>query len=305
MCPQANVSETLLGGFNVGGKAMNKLLERTPRASVAGYIEERLSSPFHMIPEIDSYVSAPHHPNPAIPRNVYLICGDNLLEIVAEAIRQTSQLAIPVTAWKLVQGWLKDLVFALRNRSGSRDSAFFIDCNPSFAIYTQLAVVAADYVVVPFTADDSSRRAVENIAALLYGVGDSHISQYSRINFAQRAGDEGVATPTLHTFVSNRVTYYEDKPSKAFEVSSRRIKDTVKKIHEMRRSIFASPGKPLRQSFVEIPDYHSASIVAATTGTPLHMLKPGPKSMGAERVQINVGPLNRYKVALSKFVDML
>jgi len=89
---------------------------------------------------------------------------------------------------------------------------FVIDCNPSFAIYTQLALAAADFVVVPFTADDSSRRAVENVAALLYGIGDAHTAAYAKISFDKRAKEEGVVTPKLHTFVSNRQTLYEGKP---------------------------------------------------------------------------------------------
>ena len=60
---------------------------------------------------------------------------------------------------------------ALRQRSGNRDTLFILDCNPSFAIYTQLSLTAAENVIVPFTPDDSSRRAVENVVALLYGHG--------------------------------------------------------------------------------------------------------------------------------------
>jgi cellulose biosynthesis protein BcsQ len=306
LCPQANVSETLFGGYGKSTDAMNKVLSATPRASIAGYIEERLSSPFKMITNISPYISHPCTENTAIPQNLYLICGDNLLEVLSEAIRQTAQLPIPIDAWKIVIGWIKDLISALREISGERESLFVIDCNPSFAVYTQLALVSADYVVVPFTADDSSRRAIENVVALLYGVSDDpHTSRFARISFAKRAHEEGLTPPKLHTFVSNRVTFYEGKPSKAFEVASQRIKKTMRDIYRSRRSIFAIPGRDPTESFIEVPDYHSASIVAATTGTPLHRLKPGPRMLGEERVQINVGPLNNYRAALGKFVDAL
>ena len=306
LCPQANVSETLFGGYGKSTEAMNKVLSASPRASVAGYLEERLSSPFKMISNIAPYISHPSEQNAAIPENLYLICGDNLLEVISEAIRQTAQLPIPTDAWKTVIGWIRDLVSSLRENSGFRDTLFVIDCNPSFAVYTQLALISADYVVVPFTADDSSRRAIENVVALLYGVSDDpHASRYARISFAKRANEEGLAPPKLHTFVSNRVTFYEGKPSKAFEVASQRIKKTMGDIYKSRRSIFAIPGRDPAESFIEVPDYHSASIVAATTGTPLHRLKAGPRTLGEERVQINIGPLNSYKVALAKFVDAL
>lgn len=311
LCPQANVSETLLGGAPNSPKAMDSLLGKKPRATVAGYLEERLSSPFKMIPDISPYVTNPNDYNKNIPENLYLLCGDNLLEVIAEAIRQTSQLAIPVDAWKQVICWIKDLASALKERSGDRDALIIIDCNPSFAIYTQLALAAADYVVVPFTADDSSRRGIENVVALLYGVSDPHTSTYARLSFSKRAKEDGVEVPKLHTFVSNRVTIYEGKASKAFLAVNKSIKTKLDNIYKKHRSIFATPKESPSKKFigpvidVEIPDYHSACIVAATTGTPIHRIKPGPKEINGERVQLNKEPLDKYRKSLEKFVDML
>lgn len=305
LCPQANVSETLLGGYFNSPKALNNLITKNPRATVAGYIEARLSSPFKMIPDVSPFICRPHDVNKNIPENLMLICGDNLLEVLAEAIRQTSQLSVPMDAWKQVLSWIKDLLAALREKSGDRDALFIIDCNPSFAIYTQLAMVAAEYVVVPFTADDSSRRAIENVVALTYGVGDPHTAIYARISFSKRAKEDGVDIPKLHTFVSNRVTLYEGKASKAFEAVSKTIKKTMDAIHAKHRNLFANPQYLPSKNFIEVPDYHSACIVSALTGTPLHKLKAGPRTILDERIQINPGPLKGYRDALEKFVDCL
>jgi cellulose biosynthesis protein BcsQ len=305
LCPQANVSETLLGGYESSPGAIRELSQSHPRATVAGYLEARLSSPFAQIADITPYISHPRAFNRFMPTNLYLVCGDNLLEVLSEAIRQTSQLALPQDAWKRVETWLRDLVVSLRVVSGERDSLFMIDCNPSFAVYTQLALCAADYVVVPFTADDSSRRAIENVVALLYGLGDDEVATYARISFAKRAQEEGVETPRLHTFVSNRVTQYRGKASSAFEAVTSTIKTTLDGIHKKHRSIFANPGSLPSLAFKEVPDYHSACIVASITGTPLHRLKPGPRVIAGERVQINQEPLDRYRAALASFVDSL
>ncbi|HEY9834001.1 MAG TPA: ParA family protein [Stenomitos sp.] len=315
LCPQANVSETLFGGYLSSPDAIHSLTSKTPRATVAGYLEARLNSPFRMIEDVSPYLCEPRKFNPNIPENLRLICGDNLLEIISEAIRQTSQLSIPIDAWKQVISWVYDLTVALRKQSGDRDSLFVIDCNPSFAIYTQLALVAAQGVVVPFTADDSSRRAIENVVALLYGITDPHTAAYARISFAKRAKEDGVSIPKLHTFVSNRVTLYEGKASKAFKAVNKTIKQTMDDIHKKHRHIFANP-KELpsnsfievllpSNSFIEIPDYHSACVVSATTGTPLHKLTPGPKNIVGERVQLNPEPLKRYRDALEQFVNCL
>jgi cellulose biosynthesis protein BcsQ len=303
LCPQANLSETLLGDHTIRSRSLNQLLARKPRATVAGYLEARLNSPFRQLDDIEPYLTSPMGSNPRIPPNLVLVCGDNLLEIIAEAIRQTSQLPIPTDAWKQVVSWIKDLVNKLKERSGDRDTLFVIDCNPSFAIYTQLALVAAEYVVVPFTADDSSRRAVENVVALLFGVGDVDTAAYAKISFSKRSKEEGIDIPRLHTFVSNRQTLYEGRPSMAFQAVSKTIKHTVDEIYVRHRDIFAEPRHKPSKSFIEVPDYHSASIVAAMTGTPLHGIKPGPRDLGGERIQINKGPLEKYKKALENVVD--
>lgn len=253
--------------------------------------------------DISPYITRPRDTNPAIPINLQLVCGDNLLEILSEAIRQTSQLAIPTDAWKQVVTCIRDLVQKLKEVSGTRDTMFVIDCNPSFAIYTQLELAAAEFVVVPFTADDSSRRAVENVVALLYGFGDANTGAYARISFSKRAKEEGVDIPRLHTFVSNRQTLYEGKPSKAFEAVSKVIKDTVDKIYVKHRNSFADPRHKPSERFLEVPEYHGASIVAAMTGTPLHALKAGPRVIGGQRIQINPEPLVKYRRALELVVD--
>ena len=317
LCPQANISETLLAKPD----AIHELMGKTPRATVAGYLEARLNSPFRAIEDVSPFVCRPQDFNRSLPTNLLLVSGDNLLEILSEAIRQTSQLAIPVDAWKQVLSWIKDLTMALRRQSGNRDTLVILDCNPSFAIYTQLALVAAENIVVPFTADDSSRRALENVVALLYGysMGDPMIEAYAKISFAKRAKEEGIEMPKLHTFVSNRITLYRGQASKAFEAMSESIKETLDALHKKHRQIYTAPKeKPsdrfiempdshivMPDSHIEIPDYHSACVVMTTMGIPLYKLKPGPNMLLGKQVQLNPEPLERYRRALDKFVDCL
>ena len=328
LCPQANVSEMLLLNSDIltnfdgddevsddenytvihkNYDVINKLIGQTPRATVAGYIEARLNSPFRVIENVSPYFCYPRDFNSRLPGNLRLVCGDYLLEILSEAIRQTSQLAIPVDAWKQVLYWIKDLTKALRQRSGNRDALFIIDCNPSFAIYTQLALAAAENIVIPFTPDDSSRRAVENVVALLYGysIDDPKIETYARINFANRSREEGLDIPKLHTFVSNRVTLYGRKASKAFEAVNEAIKVTLDELHKKHRQIYATPKDAPSQRFIEIPDYHSACVIMTLKGIPLNNLKAGPNMVHGKQVQLNSDPLNQYREALTEFVNCL
>ncbi len=308
LCPQANLSEILLGGYSNHSSdnldfPMTRLIKKIPRATVAGYLEARLNSPFSMIADIEPFLCQPSRFNSKIPKNLWLVCGDSLLEILSEAIRQTSQLSIPIDAWKQVVNWIKDLMGSCIKKSGERDTLFFLDCNPSFAIYTQLALVAANDVIVPFTADESSRRGIENVIALLYGVSDAHTASYAKINFAKRAKEENVDVAKLHTFVSNRQTVFDGKPSKAFKAMDTAIKKTMNNIYRDHRILFANPKDKPSEKFVIIPDYHSACVVAGTTGTPLHKLKAGPHNLFGERVQVNPAPLKRYREALTEFIS--
>ncbi len=325
LCPQANISEMLLldseilvntsdqmSIFNYDVVRENfdpihKLIGQTPRATVAGYLEARLNSPFKRIQDVSPYVCRPRDFNTKIPANLLLVCGDYLVEILSEAIRQTSQLAIPVDAWKQVLSWIKDLTAALRKRSGHRDTLFILDCNPSFSIYTQLALTAAENLIIPFTPDDSSRRALENVVALLYGygIGDPKIETYARINFANRAKEKELDVPKLHTFVSNRVTLYGRKASKAFEAVNEAIKVTLDELHERHRQIYATPKDPPSEKLMEIPDYHSACVVMTVKGIPLDSLRPGWYIVHGERVQLNPQPLEGYRNALTEFVSYL
>src|SRR5439155_20359087 len=116
-----------------------------------------------------------------------------------------------------------------------------ICCNPCFAIFAQLELVASDYVVIPYKADDSSRRAVENVVTLLYEFTDEpDVAPYTKIRFAKKAKEEGIAVPTLHTFVSNGVTKYEGQPSKAFNAMIKAMKLTIDGIHNKHRGVFST-----------------------------------------------------------------
>lgn len=307
LCPQANVSETLLSTSDYDS-ALGKVLKSSAvRCSVGGYLEARLNSPFKPLDSIEEYVTHPKKYNTNIPENLYLICGDNILEIISEAIRQTSQLAIPIDAWKMVLNWIDDLTKSLQQRSGDREAVVMIDCNPSFAIYTQLAITASENLIVPFTPDESSHRAIKNVMALLYGIDldDPKINSYARINYHKRAIEEGLRLPKLHSFISNRVTTYEGKESKAFKGISKVIKSTVDQFYKNYRNHFSSRSSAPSKDFLFIPDYHGACVYSATMGIPLHAIKPGPKDFRGERVQINKDPLLKYKSALGKFVSRL
>lgn len=304
LCPQANLTEMLLGGKDIATPALENLYGQKPRRSVGGYLESRLTSPFVAPFSVDEFFIRPSDFNKNIPENVFLLAGDNLLELLSEAIRQASQMALPSDAWQKVMRWILDFVRIFSEYSKASDVTTFIDCNPSFSVYTQLGLSAADCLIVPFTADDSSRRGIENVLALLYGVSSSELQGYAKLSFSKKANDEGIDIPKLHTFVSNRVTMYKGKPSSAFQAKSAPIRALIEKSALASKRHFAS-FKQISDLFAEMPDYHSVAVVASSEGCPLSALKSGHHDVDGDVVQVNQNAIDKYTKAVKKLVERL
>ena len=49
---------------------------------------------------------------------------------------------------------------------GDSDWVVFIDTNPSFSIFTEMAIVAAQRLIIPANADDFSREAIYPLLSL-------------------------------------------------------------------------------------------------------------------------------------------
>jgi chromosome partitioning protein len=169
VCPQANASSMLLGGITQGEKALDQLGSGNPRRTISGYIRERIASPYHN-PQVGAdYLLQVHSVNPEVPTNLFLIPGDEELEILSSRVTHAAAPG-PDDAWTKVHLWLSDLIHDVSKRWNVPAITVFIDCNPSFGVYTELAMAAADRLIIPFSADGSSRRAVRSVLALLYGI---------------------------------------------------------------------------------------------------------------------------------------
>lgn len=304
LCPQANLTEMFFGDRADAGAHIDALYSQKPRLSVGGYLEARLNSPFVPLQDIRPFVTHPSDFNSRLPTNLYLVPGDNLLELLSEAIRQASQLLLPTDAWSKVMRWLGDLVRSFEEMAGGNEVTTFIDCNPSFSIYTQIALCACENLIVPFTADDSSRRGIENIFALLYGVADNELKGYARLSFTAKATENMVDLPRIHTFVNNRVTIYKSEPSSAFQAKSKPIREAVDSALETSRKIFVAHSD-VNHLFEQMPDYHSVAVVASSEGCPLSRLQSGHHVIDGKTVQVNQTAINKYQKAIKKLVQRI
>jgi cellulose biosynthesis protein BcsQ len=281
ICPQANLSELFLGGLtNNGSQNLLSIQGKLPRCTIGGYFQVRLPSPYN-VPTFGAhdFITTPSTYNKLIPTNIDLICGDPLLELQSNAINTLSNTQIPGTnTWLAVIDWARDL---LAQVEASYD-AIFMDCNPSFSIYTQIGLAAADRLVLPVMADDSSRRAVQNALSLVYGLSlPSPI--YATYAFNTKLEAVGRKLPQVHLIVKNRLTQYMG-PASAYFAVLQAIDNDLKKLLTTNPNYFTFT--KMSDATVDVRDFQTTGVVAFARGCPFSKLDAGKQNIGGHRVQV-------------------
>jgi cellulose biosynthesis protein BcsQ len=281
ICPQANLSELMFGGLN--NKGSEKLLARqglTPRCSLGGYFQMRLPSPYTKpVFNAADFITKPSDYNASVPSNIMLVCGDPLLELQANAVNTLANQQIPGTnAWISVIDWLKDFL----DQTTDEYDTVFMDCNPSFSIYTQIALAATDRILLPVMADDSSRRAIQNAFSLVYGLKlPSEI--YASYAFATKLKAAGRPLPKVHLIAKNRLTQYMGAAS-AYAAVLTAIQHDIEALLKSNKNIFTF--KDSATGFVEIRDFQTTGVVAFAKGMPFSRLPVGKQTINGHRVQV-------------------
>ena len=190
----------------------------------------------------------------------------------------------PADAWRIVHGWISDLINDVRQTWNQQEITVFIDCNPSFTIVTELAMCAADRLLIPFSADASSKRAVRSVLALVYGVQRRPGQALSE--FYRNTEQFRMARPSIYAYVGNRLTQYI-KSATAFRTVVTEIFAEVFAVWQTNPHLFAihpsgAPAPTNRTSFrrmfeVEINDANTASVVSGALGIPMCSLTAGKK----------------------------
>jgi len=247
---------------------------------VGGYFQTRLPSPYS-VPNInsDEYLTKPHDFNPLIPENIELLAGDPLLELQSNAMATLANTQIPGTnTWLAVVDWLRDFL----NEVEDRYDTVFIDANPSFAIYTQIALSTANRLVLPVMADDSSRRALQNVFSLIYGMAlPSTI--YTQFSFTSKLEAANRALPKVHLIAKNRITQYMGSAS-AYGTVLRSIDDVVSDMMRQMPEKFSF--NVIGDGMVEVRDFQTTGVVAFAKGVPLFKLEPGYAKIMGKKIWI-------------------
>lgn len=290
VCPQANLSELFLGGQeNEGGKNLLTLHGEFQRRSIGGYFQERLPKPFDASGvSTSNFISNPFDFNAKIPQNIRLLAGDPLLELQSNAISTLANTQIPGTdSWVSVATWISNFVDAAKD---DFDYAF-IDMNPSFSMYTQIALAACERLVLPVTADDSSRRGIQNALSLIFGIRlPSEI--YAQHNFHSRMKKGGLELPKIHLVAKNRLTQYI-RVAKGYAAVLDGISSDLKGILKDNPEFFTFSN--IGEGLYDVKDFQRAGVVAFARGTPFVSMNSGTLSVASQRVQVNKDQLDENR----------
>ena len=311
LCPQANASGMLLGGMKSGEGSLDLLSTRTPRQTISGYIEDRISSPYVNPKTGAQFVINVAQQNSLSPENLFLVCGDEQLEIQASRVRGAT-VPGPTDAWRIVHTWISDLIEDIQNSWNQENTTVFVDCNPSFSIYTELAMSASDRLMIPFSADGSSKRAVRAVLALLYGM--TRVPGSLQSEFSLNSQQFRLPIPKIYCYIGNRLTQYI-RSAKAFRTVVSEIGNEIWSVWKSNPNVFhihpagaASPSG--RTAFIEmfqfeIVDANTASVVSSSLGIPIIRLQAGLYPVAGRNVMVNQSQLDNQQPNIKELVEAI
>jgi hypothetical protein len=298
-----------LGGIINGEERLVKIASRARRKTIAGYIEDRILSPYLSPKSGADFAINVSQVNDAIPTNLFLVVGDESLEVQTSRVAKATNPG-PADAWRLVHSWISDLIADLRKSWNITDSTVFIDCNPSFSIYTELAMSASDRLIIPFSADGSSKRAVRAVLALLYGV--TRVKGAEKSEFYLNTDQFRMSVPKIYSYVGNRLTQMNLDAAIAFKTVVNEIAKEISEVWQTNPNYFAihpngtsvpRTKADFQKMFqVEINDANTASVVSSGLGIPITSLLSGTKRLAGKRVMVNQSQLDRQQPNIRKFV---
>ena len=301
VCPQANLSELLLGGLTgAGSDNLMRIQAQPKRATIGGYVQDKLPNPYSRLDiRFSDFVTSPKQYNQHIPNNLSLVCGDPILELQANAVSTLANTQIPGTdTWNCVIDWISQFIEASNNSY----NIIFFDMNPSFSIFTQMALAASNRLMLPVMADDSSRRAIQNAFSLIYGFKLPH-PIYQDFAFSSRLKKAGKELPKVHTIMKNRLTQYMGAAS-AYGAVLRTIDSVVNGLIEDQetRNIFSTETQDL---FKEIRDFQTTGVVSIARGCPFFKLESHTYTIQGKRVKVREDYLQNCRDAISEVTKII
>lgn len=301
MCPQANVSEILLGGNGKGEDNLAKCYEN--ERTIASYIKSRYDrSRFGKIGDEISYFVKVSDYNHDMPDNLYLLPGDVDLDICSSIIDYLAS-APERNAWAKSRSYLADLIDVFE-RNKKENTVFFIDSNPSFANYTQLGIIASDRLIVPCTADSASIRGIFNILRLVFGIKiGRNVSQDDVFDtFNSKIQDIGIS-PKIHSFILNKARTIYRNASAAYLSHVNEIEKIVGDLSSNYSNHFTQIKE--KDRIYNMKDCNTLSPVMNFSGIAPSTLRHAQYPVYDRSTQVNQSQIDAFLVDLEKIVDSI
>jgi len=280
---QPNPVPKTLGGYFM---ARNELMNGSPVRRPSG----------------DEFVVQVSTHNTNVSGNLYLAVGDPMLEHLMPPLEQRRAAHGAMgNPWRNVTMMLKEMIDEI---TAQGNWYVIIDTDPSFNLYTQMAVTAAPFLVLLLTPDDYSRHAMNAAFELVFGVQSpnhlysSYIQHYS---YHARAVANNMQLPKIHLLLCNRLTQYDSLTAQSFDELC------IKAEQEMHQMFLQHPhaftynpdvaGSQQLRSFKanyvhRLHDLHKVSFASAHTGRPVgnmgshFRIEPHGKKFKVDKAQI-------------------
>jgi len=256
----------------------------------------------------------PHNPN--VTKNLHLIAGDSFLESLTLALNFATMNPANIFAWKEYVTAIRRLCALELQNSEYANMTVFIDCNPSFSVYTQMALVSSDALIVPMMADFSSLEGIKGILMLLYGKYPSSATKnYAAkvVTFNRQVEQHGLTLPKIFELPFNNFTTNLGVAT-AFDAVREELIEYSWKQYLTDPTIFwpctvaPTTQKDWEELFVSnVKDFHTAGKVSASLGIPLHRLPLHTNHTMPNGESVNI-PKKNYQESLDhlkEFVDKL
>jgi len=303
LCPQSNVSEMLLGGNGDGQK--NQLQLSDSDRTIAGYIKDRYkNSRLEKLGTETNYFVNVSKYNKRIPENLFLLTGDLELDLVSVLVSSMAKEPLkeaPVRTMSL----LKDILNAYENSVKNKRFVFFIDCNPSFAIYTELAIFASDRLIIPCTGDFASLRGANNVVKILFNIGDaSKESIFNIENFNEKASRLKLNIPVPYLGIINKARTRNKEATIAYKAHVEAIESFFSGLEVLKDSMGSTVfGSSVRT--VSIKDCNNISLVVNHSGIPVSKLENKRYVVYGRETQVNQSQVNAMVENMVSVLDLL
>ncbi|XP_062513420.1 uncharacterized protein LOC134189195 [Corticium candelabrum] len=183
--------------------------------------------------------------------------------------------------WRQVTSCLDQFITKFTQSRKDQDWVVFIDTNPALTVYTEMALAAADRLIVPCSADVYSKQALSVLFWMVYGIESPRGFLLNAVTYKEESQKHTTRTPKIQLIVNNRHTIYGTRAAKAFLGVSSEITATAYSAYQKKKECFVDlDGHICRDSedfriryTCQTRDFHTTGVVAMRHGQPFYSIK--------------------------------